>query len=73
MQVNICIRCGKERITSKVWTEMVGRALITNTQTICPDSACQKIVDEELTARREKSELLASRKKPAGNKQVIKS
>lgn len=72
MQTNLCIRCGKERVTSKVWTETVGRSVATHTQTICPDPACQKIIDEELAARREKRELLMSRKKPVP-RQIVKS
>lgn len=62
MQISLCIRCGKERIAGKVWTEVVGQSLVTHTQTICPDSACQKIVEEEITARREKRELFMNKR-----------
>lgn len=70
MQANPCIRCGKKRVTSKVWTEMVGRSLVTHTQTICPDPACQKIVEEELAARREKRELFINRRIKPSQKQI---
>lgn len=63
MQANPCIRCGKQRIDGKVWTEMAGKVLITHTQTICPDPACQKIVEEEITARREKKELIINQRR----------
>lgn len=78
MQTNPCIRCGKERLDGEVWTEMLGQILVTHTQTICPDSACQKIVDADIAAQREKRELLASKKKagfrqqPADNKPIAK-
>lgn len=62
MQSNPCVRCGRQRVDGKVWTEMVGHVLVTYAQTICPDSTCQKIVEEETTARREKRELLASKR-----------
>lgn len=57
-----CIRCGKTRVVAKVWQEYVGQSLVTNTITVCPDPACQKIVDEELAVRREKRELLANKR-----------
>lgn len=62
MLTNPCIRCGKQRIDGKVWTEMAGLNLVTHTQTICPDSSCQKVVDGELTARREKKENLINKR-----------
>ena len=42
---------------------MVGNALITHTQTVCPDTVCQKIVDEEIIARREKKEKIINQRK----------
>jgi len=45
--VNPCPRCGKARIDAKTWTEKVGKSTLTMTQTICPDPACQKIVEAE--------------------------
>lgn len=52
---NPCIRCGKERIISKTWTEKIGNAfLLTRTDTVCPDTACQKVIDEEFAAQIEK-------------------
>lgn len=63
MLANPCIRCGKQRVDGKVWTEMDGHTLVTHTQTVCPDPACQKIVEEEIAARREKKELLINQRK----------
>lgn len=52
---SVCIRCGKQRIVSKVW---VDKNLPGNPQTlmeaVCPDLECQKLVDEEFAQRREK-------------------
>lgn len=50
-QSNPCIRCGKERIIAKSWKEQVGRSLLTYTTNICPDAACQKLIDKELKNR----------------------
>lgn len=60
---NPCIRCGKERVDGEVWTEMVGQVLVTHVQTICPDPACQKIVDEQMAAKKEKKELIMNARK----------
>ena len=61
---NPCTRCGKERIDSKSWKEKVntffGSSYITHTETVYPDKACQKIVEEKLTAQRAKTEALVS-------------
>ncbi|MBI4036574.1 hypothetical protein HY386_01710 [Candidatus Daviesbacteria bacterium] len=50
---NPCIKCGKERILSKTWKEYVGvsKNLLIHTLTVCPDTACQKLVDEDNLAR----------------------
>lgn len=49
-----CIRCGKARIPGKSWKETLGGAVITYTQTVCPDPECQKIVDEQLQNKKDK-------------------
>jgi len=59
---NPCIRCGKPRIDGKSWKSNLGNSVITHTLTICPDSACQKIVDKAIADRRAKSELLIKEK-----------
>ncbi len=55
---NPCIRCGQERILVKTWNEQVGLARITYTTSVCPNPQCQKIVDRENAARKEKKEAL---------------
>ncbi len=50
-QSNPCIRCGKERIVAKSWKELVGKSLLTYTTNICPDPACQKLIDKEMKVR----------------------
>ena len=44
---NVCIRCGKERVILREWTERVGNSIVTNTTTTCPDPECKKIVDRD--------------------------
>lgn len=51
---NPCVRCGKERIILKEWTEKVGQGILTHIDTICPDRECQKIIDDGIAAQREK-------------------
>lgn len=59
---NPCIRCGRERIESETWEETVtydmggGTSILIHTKTVCPDSECQKIVEEELEIQRIKAE-----------------
>lgn len=65
-----CIRCGKARVIDKVWKEYMGRSLIINTKTVCPDTECQKIVDGEIAARREKRELHANKRNSFSTKDL---
>ncbi|MBI2036100.1 hypothetical protein HYT17_00470 [Candidatus Microgenomates bacterium] len=67
-----CIRCGKERVVAKKWKEYVGTSLLTHTQTICPDVACQKLVDKELASLKEKRELQAQRRINSQNRRGSK-
>ncbi len=62
---NPCIRCGKQRIDGKSWKSNSGNSIITHTQTICPDSACQQIVDRGTAERKEKAELILRKKDEA--------
>ncbi len=58
---SICIRCGKVRIVGKTWLEKMDRGNpITHTETICPDKECQKIVDADFAAKREKKLLITT-------------
>lgn len=55
MQANSeCVRCGKTRVMSKSWSEEVGSSKITYMLTVCPDSDCQKIVEEQLQIKKDK-------------------
>lgn len=56
---NPCINCGKQRIDGESWEEKNGNSVIIHTQTICPDSECQKQVDKAVADKKEKSALLA--------------
>ncbi len=55
---NPCVRCGKERINGKKWEETIGLGIMTHTKTICPDSACQKMVEQAIAERIAKNDLL---------------
>ncbi|MEK7166737.1 MAG: hypothetical protein AAB874_08070 [Patescibacteria group bacterium] len=48
MIATLCIRCGKSRIFKNTWNELVGTSEVTYTQSVCPDSACQKTVEKLL-------------------------
>lgn len=62
---NLCVNCGKQRIDGKSWEEKVGSSVVTYTLTICPDSACQKIVEKAIADRKEKSANLIKAKAEA--------
>lgn len=46
--MNICIRCGKQRIVTSTYDEVVSKSTVTYTVMACPDPECQKIVDRNL-------------------------
>lgn len=60
--LNPCIRCGKQRIVVKTWTEHIGVSLVKYSDTVCPDPECQKVVDKTNYEREEKGKLLASQR-----------
>lgn len=51
---NPCVRCGKERIVLKTWKEKIWDSIIINTETICPDPECQKLVNKDNKKQRDK-------------------
>lgn len=58
---SLCIRCGKKRIVSKTWTEIINNSEVKFSLTVCPDPECQKIVEQELNQKKEK--IIAIQKK----------
>jgi aspartate/methionine/tyrosine aminotransferase len=46
--VNLCIRCGKQRVIVKTKKEYINSSLVVTAITSCPDAACQKVVDAML-------------------------
>lgn len=62
---NPCIRCGKERIEGKSWKAKIGVSSVTYTQTICPDKACQKVVDQGIAERKAKTASILKAKEDA--------
>jgi hypothetical protein len=51
---NFCIRCGKPRVDVKTWKEHVKGEVLIHTSTTCPDAECQKIIDKQFAAQKEK-------------------
>jgi|WetSurSiteA1Bulk_404760.scaffolds.fasta_scaffold01268_2 hypothetical protein len=45
---NVCPRCGKDRVVSKVYREKVEGGYVNYKTTTCSDPACQKMVDKKL-------------------------
>jgi len=68
---NLCPRCGKARIEVKKWREKIGESWVTYTNTVCPDKACQKIVEEKIATHT--AERQAIEKKRAEAKQARQS
>lgn len=62
---NPCIRCGKERVDGKTWKGKMGASPITYTQTVCPDTECQKQVDQGIADRKAKNAALLKAKETA--------
>lgn len=64
--VNICIRCGKDRILGKTWVEKLqtynGISLLEHTEMICPDKECQKVVDNDHRIKKEKADQMKADK-----------
>ena len=61
---NPCIRCGKERITVRVYKEKIGGSTIIQTETACPDSGCQTLVLKLLEKERIQKERLINNNQP---------
>ncbi len=60
---NICFRCGKERIVSKVYEERVGISTVVTTEMICPDKLCQAANDKDIRKQKNKRIEREERKK----------
>jgi len=57
---NPCIRCGKERITIRVYKEKIGGSVIVATETACPDPKCQAQVVKQLKKEKLQRERLVN-------------
>ena len=62
---NPCVNCGKERIDGKTWEGKIGASPVTYTMTVCPDPACQKLVDKAIADRKAKSAAIVKAKEEA--------
>lgn len=76
---NPCVRCGKQRRTSRQWKEKVetlaGISVVTYTETVCPDPVCQSIVEAKQAELREKAlerATLKAARTAIGKKPVLK-
>lgn len=56
LNANVCIRCGKPRVETKTWKEPTIGGTVFHTITSCPDPDCQKVVDQQLAAQKERQE-----------------
>lgn len=62
---NPCVRCGQQRIDGKTWKGKVGASPVTYTMTVCPDKACQKVVDQGIADRKAKNASILKAKEEA--------
>jgi hypothetical protein len=46
--MNVCPRCGKQRIVVSSRLEVVSNSEVTYTETVCPDPECQKMIEKGL-------------------------
>lgn len=70
---NICYRCGKERIVTKIWKERVGNSIVENTETVCPDKKCQEATEQEIKKQKNKRLQMENRKKESSrNRKKVK-
>jgi len=60
---NACSRCGKERVIIKTWKEKIGYSVVTTIETACPDTECQKMVEQANKKQIEKHEASKLRRK----------
>jgi aspartate/methionine/tyrosine aminotransferase len=56
--INLCIRCGKQRVVVKTKKEYINSSLVLTTTTVCPDDDCQKIVDAMLNKEKEQRDVI---------------
>jgi len=62
---NPCFRCGKERIISKTWKEILVTSSgikqeIIHEEAVCPDKECQKLLNIEFAKQKEKRDKISS-------------
>lgn len=60
---NPCTRCGKQRIVVKTKKERINGSLVITTMTCCPDSECQKLVDQQLKKDKDARDRLINQSK----------
>lgn len=56
--INLCIRCGKQRVVVKTKKEYINSSLVLTTTTVCPDGDCQKVVDAMLNKEKEQRDVI---------------
>ena len=59
---NPCIRCGKQRVVSRTYTEVHDNSQVTYTDMVCPDPECQKLLEEQFKNEKLKREKMLSEK-----------
>ncbi len=64
---NPCIRCGKERIKGKEQIVILNSSKTKVTSYVCPDNACQKIVNKQIAEKEERKMYLINRSRERAN------
>ncbi|OGM27305.1 hypothetical protein A2962_02000 [Candidatus Woesebacteria bacterium RIFCSPLOWO2_01_FULL_39_61] len=71
-KTDICFQCGKERITTKTYKEYVNGSLVTTTQSVCSDSACQKRTEDLIKKDKARRDEAAMNRYQFGNRKSVK-
>ena len=69
---NVCYRCGKERVVTKIWKERMGNSIVENTETMCPDKECQKTINQDIRKQKTKRLQMEKRKEESLRKRKKK-
>ena len=78
--LNLCNRCGKERIEDRIWQEKTGYSTVVTREMICPDGNCQKLVnadnkkiqEKQITAKLRSVQRMFARKAEMDAKRLAK-
>lgn len=69
---NPCYRCGKQRIISRTYTEIVNGSPVIYTESVCPDPKCQEMLNLQFAEEKAKRERFAANKAAADEARLTK-